>query len=203
VVTVLPAVSLALAVAAATILDLITARSRPGWSPARTRAFSVGLAAALVLPGVLYAGFRLVRQGPPPTTAAARAAYLRRSVPLYAAVAHLSGRLHPGDTVYGLFAERMRDYVPARFLGDWFGPYRYANLGGGSSRPDSLGATLRGWGVDFLLVERRTAAGKSFVEPDARSGFELLYADESALLYALRPAAEPQPAGTGAPVGGQ
>jgi hypothetical protein len=184
-VAVLPVLCLALAVAAVVVALRSTAR----WRVARARAVGPLLAALLVLPGWLYAGHRLHRQGPLPTTATERDAYLRRTLPLYPAVARLANVLRPGDVVYGLFAEQMRDFVAARFLGDWYGPHRYGTIASGLDEPAALAAALDAKGVDFLLVARAAAAERSFVEPDGRAGFELLHADEHALLYALRPAA--------------
>jgi hypothetical protein len=181
--TVVPLLSLLLGVAAAKGAGALAARSTA------RRWVVVGLAVLLVLPGWLYALHRLVRQGPPPTTAAARETYLLRSLPLYPAVARLQRTAHPGDTVYGLFAEEMRDFVGVRFLSDWYGPYRYATLGGVLREPGALGSVLRAMGVDYLLVARGRAAEQSFAEPGAGSGFELLYEDRHALLYALRPEA--------------
>jgi hypothetical protein len=80
----------------------------------------------------------------------------------------------------------MRDHVRGDFLGDWYGPHRYGLLDGLLAEPAELHAVLRDWGVDFLLVARRS--GTPVFAPGPEAGFELLYADGSASLYALRPA---------------
>lgn len=175
-VTVLPLFSLALGIVAAAALRR--------FAPARPLAPAI-LAALLVVPGWLYAGVRIVRQGPVPATSAAREAYLLRSVPLYPAVARLHQEMRPGDTVYGLHAEQMRDFVRGNFLGDWYGPHRYGLMPDLATAPQALAATLRGIGVDFLLVAKPPGTAP-LARVAGQSSFELLYEDPRAALFALR-----------------
>jgi hypothetical protein len=179
-VTVLPLFSLGLGVALARLLRR--------WPWGRGRAASVALALLLALPGWLYAGYCLVRQGPPPTTHAEREAYLLRALPLYPAVARGNALLRPGDRLYGLFAEEMRDHVRGDFLGDWYGPHRFAAVTPLLGEPEALHARLRGWGVDLLLVAKDPEAPPVALTALNTPGapFELLYEDRAAALYALR-----------------
>ena len=178
--TVLPLFSLGLGVALARLLR------RRAWG--REPAAPVALALLLVLPGLLYAGYRLARQGPPPTTPAARAAYLGRVLPLYPAVARANALLRPGERLYGLFAEEMRDHVRGGSLGDWYGPWRYPAVTPLLAEPEALHARLRGWGVGLLLVaKQRGTPPAAFAGLAARGApFELIYEDRAAKLYALR-----------------
>jgi hypothetical protein len=176
-VTVLPLLSLALGLAVGDVLLR--------WRWGRTRGASVALAVALVLPGWLYAGYRIARQGALPTTSAAREAYLLRVLPLYPAVARVNRLLRPGDRVYGLHAEEMRDHVRGEYLGDWYGPHRYALLEERLAAPGAFHAVLQEWGVDFLLVARDRVPPLPVVRGEGRA-LELLYEDDAALLYAVR-----------------
>ena len=67
----------------------------------------------------------------------------------------------------------------ARFLGDWYGPHRYADP---RRRPRQARGARRArsaaWSVDFLLVARRKAAGTAFVDARPRGRFELIYTDD-------------------------
>jgi 4-amino-4-deoxy-L-arabinose transferase-like glycosyltransferase len=176
-VIVLPLGSLALGVALARLLAGAPVGRRP-WAVA-------AVALLLVLPGWLYAGHRLVLQGPPPVTAEERDEYLRRRLPLYPAVARVNELLRPGDSVYGLYAESMRDFVRGDFLGDWYGPQGYGELGPPGGGSGVLGDSLRSWGVDFLLVARQ--APVPIAVDTERSRLDLVYRDAHALLYAVRP----------------
>ena len=176
-VTVLPLVSLGLGVGIARLLRR--------WARGRERAASVALALLLALPGWLYAGYRLARQGSPPVTHGAREAYLLRALPLYPAVARANALLRPGDRLYGLFAEEMRDHVRGAFLGDWYGPHRFQELTPLLGEPEALHARLRGWDVDLLLVAKDPEVPPVALTPPG-APFELLYEDSAAALYALR-----------------
>ncbi len=145
---------------------------------------TAALLVLLLLPGWLYAGYRLAIQGPLPTDHASREAFLARRVPLYAAVARINQQLRPGDAVYGLHAEQVRDYVRGAFMGDFYGPHRYAVVTGLLADPRALHAKLQSWGVDFFLVPKGTAWTLS-EETARQAGFATLYEDVNARAYAL------------------
>lgn len=149
----------------------------------RRRAAAIACAVLVALPGWAFAVHRVARLGPPPTSAAAREAFLARVVPAYRAVRFVNARLRPGERVYGLYLESMRAHVRGEFEGDWFGPRRYGVLLARAQEPGALGATLRAWGIDYLLVHADFPA-LALAARDA-SSFERLYEDEAAVVFAV------------------
>ncbi|HEY3567189.1 MAG TPA: phospholipid carrier-dependent glycosyltransferase [Thermoanaerobaculia bacterium] len=138
------------------------------------------------LPGWLYAGYRIRKQGPLPVTAAERESYLSRSLPFYPAVAWLNRTRGSAYTVWGLHAESMAYLARGRFLGDWFGPAGFLRVLSGVRQPEDLHGRLRGLGADHLLVTEN--GGLPFPEDGPfRRWFTPVYADPHARVYALSP----------------
>ncbi|HET9209125.1 MAG TPA: phospholipid carrier-dependent glycosyltransferase [Thermoanaerobaculia bacterium] len=137
------------------------------------------------LPGWLYAGYRMRKQGPLPVTTAQRESYLLRSLPFYPAVSWLNRTYGSAYTVWGLHAESMAYLARGRFLGDWFGPAGFVRVLSGVQRPEDLHRKLRGLGAGYLLVTEN--GGLPFPEDGAfRRWFMPVYADAHARVYALR-----------------
>ncbi len=154
-----------------------------------------GLAAALCLgcflPGWLYAGYRIARQGPLPVTAQQREAYLARRLPLYPAIAWLNGTRGSGYTLWALYGERMVYFADGRFLGDWIGRSSFARVLAAARNAESLHRELRQHGATHLLVPVRLETGAPVRLPvsgeaDFRRWFRLVYRDPNARVYALR-----------------
>jgi hypothetical protein len=146
-----------------------------------------------LLPGWLYAGYRLLRLGPVPVTAAERAEFLARLLPAYPAVRYLNQACGGAYTVYALHAENLRYFAAGRFLGDWSGPAAFGAVVPPDGGPESLYGRLHGLGADHLLIVR----GKSWpLQLDAagfRRLFQAVYADRSTQVFALRPAPSQKP----------
>jgi 4-amino-4-deoxy-L-arabinose transferase-like glycosyltransferase len=148
------------------------------------RLLIAGLCAACLLPGALYALYRLHLQGPPPFTPATREAWLSRRLPLYPAVAFLN---RGSSVTWALHAENMHYYARDRFLGDWYGPASFARVLNGLANPEDLHGRLRRLGADHLLIAAGQAPGLPFPEDAAfRRWFEPVYADSAARVYRLR-----------------
>jgi len=153
-----------------------------------------GLAAAallLVLPGWAYASYRIALQGPLPATAAARARYLGSHLPLYPALAALDRRCGDRYTVYVFFAENMRYYAAGTFLGDWFGPERFATLLPAAGDPDALAGRLTGLGAGFALVPRHQTGIAVPATPAWRRRFLSIYSDPAAEVFAVVDGGQP------------
>jgi hypothetical protein len=180
-VTVLPLVSLTAAAGFCAALERVPHALR--------RRLAISLACALALPGLAYAVFRIAVQGPPPTTATERSVFLRRAVPLVAALEHVAGDTVQQPVVYGLHAESLRDFVRGRFLSDRYGPHRYQLLPDLAGATDEAADVLRAWQVTDLLVARGTAALPSSADAE-RAGLILTYQDDAGVLYAVRTAKE-------------
>jgi uncharacterized membrane protein YhaH (DUF805 family) len=190
-VPVLPLASLAVAGSVAAVSER--------WSRlAPSRRLTAALCFACFLPGWLYAGYRVARQGMPPVTPQQREAYLARNLPAYPAIAFLNRRNGSAYTLWALHAENMAYFAQGRFLGDFFGPASFDRVLSTAHDPESLHRELRRLGATHLLIPAHSAVGQAVVSPvpeDAalRQWFELLYQDDGARLYALRSVARRGP----------
>lgn len=175
-VPVLPLFALAIA---AGLADLLPAQLRRGAGLAL-------LTLAVFSPGWLYAGYRLTRLGPLPTTPAARAAHLRQQLPVYAAVERLNDEWRPGERSYLLFAEEMRYHLRGDVVGDWFGPDNYREITPLLADPAALARRLQALGIDYFLVGTNRGPLPPRDSGAWRSAFRLLHEDTAAALYAVR-----------------
>lgn len=176
--TVLPLMSLAVAGAAAPWLG-------------RSRRWTAILCLGCFLPGWLYAGYRIQRQGPPPVTAEQREDYLVHKLPLYPALAYLNRTRGSGYTVWALYAENMVYFAKGRFLGDWVGPASFPRVLAGARDAGSFHGTLRRVGVTHLLIPARAVDGREVTPPIPegaafRHWFRLVYQDPGARVYELK-----------------
>ena len=172
----LPLVSLA---AAESLLPLLERAA-----PRRRAAVAALLAALCLLPGWLYAGWRIARQGPPPLTAAARERYLAQAIPAYSALRFLDRRRGDDYTVYALHAENATYFPRGRFLGEWRGPAAFGKVVPLAGDPAALHARLRALGADHLLLVRAKDYGLAD-DPTFRRLFLEVYADRHARLFRL------------------
>jgi 4-amino-4-deoxy-L-arabinose transferase-like glycosyltransferase len=144
------------------------------------------VALAICLPGWLYAGYRLYRQGPVPVTAEGRDAWLQRSLPAYPAIRHLNRACGSTYTLYAIHAENLAYFASGRFLGDWSGPGAYAKVLPSNGDARLLYQRLRSLGVDHLLTLENDRALPPIVAPELGTLFQPIYADGRARLFALR-----------------
>jgi 4-amino-4-deoxy-L-arabinose transferase-like glycosyltransferase len=162
-------------------LALAAALDRPWLSR-----WGAALAVLLLLPGLLYAGYRVVRQGAPPVTAAARDRYLTARLPLYPAVAWLNRERGSAYTVYACYAEDMTYFAEGTLRGDWHGPGRFLEVLTAWSQPEILWGRLRALGAGYLLVPRGRGGLIASEIPGWTRWFERVYADPYAEVFALR-----------------
>jgi hypothetical protein len=144
------------------------------------------LAVLAFLPGWLYAGYRLVRQGPVPTTAEARDRFLTQTFPVWPAVRFLNQTQGSRYTVYAFHAENMVYLADGRFLGDWIGLARFDRVLSNLRGPEDLHGRLRGLGAGYLLVPSRTELLPFPEDAEFRRSFEPSYADPQTRVYKLR-----------------
>ncbi len=142
---------------------------------------------ACLLPGWLYALYRVERQGKPPMTPAAREAYLARCLPAYSALAWLNRTRGSGYSLYALHAENLAYYADGRFLGDWNGPASFGRVLAGTRDAATLHRRLHRLGATHLLVPVRIAGSSGpLADAELQRSFQLVYRDANARLYALR-----------------
>ncbi len=171
----------ALAVALAGGLDRLAARLPRG-------AATLLATTLLLLPGPLYAVYKISQRGAPPVTQQQRRSYLHRQLPGYSAIDFLNRERGDGYVVYALFAPTLRYYAEGRFLGDLLGPYRYGRLLPILDDGEKLHRRLRAFGADHLLVRRgvprvRYPRGEAF-----RRLFVPLFDQGGFTVYRLAPA---------------
>ncbi|HEV7240754.1 MAG TPA: glycosyltransferase family 39 protein [Thermoanaerobaculia bacterium] len=144
---------------------------------ARWKTLSVALSVLSIAGGLAYVGFRVARQGPPPLNAAQRQQYLEQRVPEYRALERRgTGR------IYVCGAEHLKDYGGADVVGDFYGPLSIDEVIGGSRDASELSASLARIDVRYLLVSRKRCPPEWQRLP-ASPAFELVYADDGALLW--------------------
>jgi hypothetical protein len=184
----------------APLLALAVGETVAGWlgggRPAGRLAVAAGL--LLFLPGWLYAGYRVARYGPLPVTAGARDVFLRRVLPVYAAIDFLNRSARP-YTVYALHAENMAYFAAGDFLGDWSGPAAFGAVVPADGDPRRLRLNLRRLGAGYLLLVRGKSGPLDTGAPAFRGLFHRVYADGSAEVFALAGAVTPPGAAGGQP----
>ncbi|HET9225737.1 MAG TPA: glycosyltransferase family 39 protein [Thermoanaerobaculia bacterium] len=118
-----------------------------------------------ILPGWLYASYRIAKQGPPPVTAEQRDRYLTRKLPLYPAIRELD---RISDVAYAFNAEHMKYFYEGPLYGDWIGPVSYRRLKPLVRHPEALHHELRKLGATHLLMSKVPNA----IRPAANSNWE-------------------------------
>ncbi len=146
------------------------------------RSLLAAVCALAFLPGWLYAGFRIARQGPPPATAAERELYLARKLPLYPAVRHLD---RISSVAYAFHAENMKYFYRGALYGDWIGTERYRRFLPLVEDPAILHRELRQLGVTHLLLSRSPGAIRPPGTSEWQRWFLQVYEDPAAEIFAL------------------
>ncbi len=152
----------------------------------RANAIATALALLAIAPAVAYAGYRLLKQGLPPVTAAQRVAYLEQRVPEYRAFQ----RRGPGPA-YQCGAEHLQAFGEP-LMGDLAGLTPYAKILGESRDAAELAQTLQRIGARDLLISR-TRCPLPWQELPREPYFRLIYRDEGGALW--RVSASPKPTG--------
>lgn len=164
-------------------------RSQP-----RANAIAAALALLAIAPAVAYAGYRLLKQGLPPVTAAQRIAYLEQRIPEYRAFR----RRGPGPA-YQCGAEHLQAFGDP-LMGDLAGLTPYAQILGESRNAADLARSLEGIGARDLLISRARCP-ESWQTLPREPYFRLIYSDEGGALWRVRASpinASPTPTGDNA-----
>jgi hypothetical protein len=160
------------------------------WGAAAAARVLLALAVIALLPAGLYSAYLMARRGPIPLEAEAREVYLRRQLPGYGALSWLNSQYGQNAsrryTVYGLWTENLRYYAAGGFLGDLYGPARFADTIALAGRNAELRDHLAALGAGHLLV-RRLDDQPSVVQAKDSCCFRLEYQDAEAKVYALLP----------------
>ena len=135
-----------------------------------------------ILPGWLYAGYRIAKQGPPPLTAEQRELYLTRKLPLYPAIRELD---RISDVAYAFNAEHMKYFYEGPLYGDWLGPASYRRLRPLVEKPELLHRELRKLGATHLLMSKIPNAIRPARKSNWERWFRKVRDDSAAEIYKL------------------
>ncbi len=173
-------------------LNVALAATLDGWVPRLERRWrrlpnlAPPLVTALLLvPGPLYAVYKLVEYGWPPIDAAQRTAYLSRQVAGFEAVAAMNRAEGRDYTVYALYGENLRYYAGGRFLGDWFGPARYSRIEAVLTDSRALAGEIESLGACFFLLRHPRARELLPADPNFDRHFQQIAAGDGFMLYRL------------------
>jgi len=157
------------------LLPLVAMAAASAVAPMLRKKAIVALSLLAVAPGIAYAGYRFVRQGPLPLTSAQRQQYLEAHIPEYRALEHRG----PGR-IYVCGAEQLKYFAGDDLLGDVAGPFAYDTIMG----KDFPGSLTR-FHIRYLLVSRAhcPVAWQRLPSPPR---FELVYADDGATLWQVQ-----------------
>lgn len=157
------------------LLPLVAMAAASAVAPLLRKNAIVALSLLAVAPGIAYAGYRFVRQGPLPLTSAQRRQYLEVHIPEYRALEHRG----PGR-IYVCGAEQLKYFGGDDLLGDVAGPFAYDTIMG----KDFPGRLTR-FHIRYLLVSRAhcPVAWQRLPSPPR---FELVYADDGATLWQVQ-----------------
>ena len=157
------------------LLPLVAMAAASAVAPMLRKKAIVALSLLAVAPGIAYAGYRFVRQGPLPLTSAQRRQYLEVHIPEYRALEHRG----PGR-IYVCGAEQLKYFGGDDLLGDVAGPFAYDTIMG----KDFPGRLTR-FHIRYLLVSRAhcPVAWQRLPSPPR---FELVYADDGATLWQVQ-----------------
>jgi hypothetical protein len=152
------------------------------------RSWLAALCALAFLPGWLYAGYRIARQGPPPSTEAEREVYLARKLPLYPAIRELD---RISSVAYAFHAENMKYFYDGALYGDWISPASYGRFRPLVETPAILHRELRKLGASHLLLNKSPGAVRPPGTSEWKRWFRLVYEDPAAEVFALADSANP------------
>jgi len=158
------------------LLPLVAMAAASAVAPLLRKNVVAALSLLAVAPGIAYAGYRLVRLGPLPVTSAQRQQYLEAHIPEYRAMEHRG----PGR-IYVCGAEQLKYFGGDDLLGDVAGPFAYDTIVG-----NNFPGNLARFHIRYLLVSRAHCpmAWQRLPSPPR---FELVYADDGAMLWRVRP----------------
>ncbi len=141
------------------------------------------IAVLAIAPGLSYAGYRLVRQGPLPLTTDSRRQYQEARIPELRALE----RRGPGK-IYVCGAEQLKFFGGDDFIGEVTGPFGNESIIGRSRNPSELARSLSSIGARSLLLSR-SHCPKPWRQLVSEPLFTRIYADDSAELWELAPGA--------------
>ena len=159
------------------LLPLVAMTAATAVAPLLRRNALIAISLIAIAPGIAYAGYRLVRQGPIPIKTTQRQQYLEAHIPEYRALEHRG----PGR-IYAVCAEQLKYYGGDDFFGDVEGPYSNETIIGRSADAEQLWRALGQHQIRYLLISRKRCPS-AWQHLPAAPWFELVYEDAGAVLW--------------------
>jgi hypothetical protein len=141
--------------------------------------------AAISYTGWAYASGSAAALGRVPATQEQRDKYLSNFLPSYPAYKMLRDLGKKNYTIYAVQDEDMNYYADGKFLGDHFGPARYALIMDKLNDGQALYDTLKRMGADYFLVNHRRGRIKMREDETFNQHFKLIFTHANLLLYDL------------------
>lgn len=146
-----------------------------------------GVVTAVIGLAFTYGGWRFVSRyfrSPIPVTQQQRDDYLTRVLPSYPAYKRLNDLRGRNYRVYAAYDENLAYYADGTFMGDSFGPARYAQVFKKFADARVLYEELRNIEADFLLLNHRWKTQLP-TDPFFAEHFKLIYSRNSVLVFEL------------------
>jgi hypothetical protein len=165
------------------VLPLVSVAAVGAVVPLLRQRVVVVIALLAIAPGIAYAGYRFVRQGPLPLSTTARRQYQETHIPALRALGHRG----PGR-IYVCGAEQLKFFAGDELFGDVAGPTSYDTIIGRTRDAEELARTLSAIGVRELLASRAQCP-KAWQRLPSKPLFTRIYADDAAQLWVVAPGA--------------
>lgn len=146
---------------------------------------SVPFVIAILLPGLLYGGYRITMGGAIPTSAATREEWLHRKNPEYRGVSFLNAHARANDIAYVCGGEQLAYHFRGRMIGDHTGPARYDRI---VSAPDTaeLADRFDSLGARWVIVVRERCRIPALEQDGAARTFVKRYDDGITVVYEMQ-----------------
>lgn len=146
--------------------------------------------AALIAAAFTYGGWKFARgmwnwSGPIPATQQQRHAYLTQRLPTYPAYQLMNAMRGRDYRVYALYDVNVAYYADGTFMGDIFGPARYAPIAQNLADGRALYQELRRLEADFFLVNSLGWDVKVPQDDFFQRHFKLIYSQPSVKVFEL------------------
>ena len=139
-------------------------------------------AIVVLLPSLVYALYRLEKNGPIPHDESARATWLAKRVPEYGAISFLNRKAGDNDVVWLCGGEELAYQFRGEMIGDQSGTARFALI---TSARDEAALDRRAalLNARYLLVVKRSCSVPALQSSASATRFRLRYADATTEVF--------------------
>jgi hypothetical protein len=187
----LPALPILSVAAGAALSELLA------WNPLVRRAGSTSFVTLAIVVLLCQNSWNHIRRSPNnaaaiPINQQQRDDYLAHRLPSYRAYKLLREQGKKDHTLYTVYDENMNYFSEGKFLGDFFGPARYAVIWDKLNSGQALYSQLTSLGADYFLVNTRVHSVPLPRDDSFRQHFREIYSAGGTTLFELREQPLPQ-----------